>query len=190
MPCRNAVRLTVRVLALAALAIPGTAPAQHDHDHHAKTSADYGIPASLRVEHAAIHATLVEATQAPGRVGEAARALAAVLHPHFVREEEIALPPLGLLAPLVAGDTVPADVLSRALAQSDSLKAELPRMLEEHGAVRIAVTKLHEAALAEKSDRYVRLAEELAGHALAEEELFYPAAVLVGEIIRGRGQAK
>ena len=31
-------------------------------------------------------------------MGVAARALAAVLEPHFVREEAIALPPLGVLA--------------------------------------------------------------------------------------------
>ena len=57
------------------------------------------IPAGMKAEHDAIHQRLVRATQAPGRTGEAARALARVLHPHFVREEQIALPPLGLLAP-------------------------------------------------------------------------------------------
>ena len=58
------------------------------------------IPSSIRAEHDAIHDALERATQEPGRVGEAARALAKALHPHFVREEQIALPPLALLAPL------------------------------------------------------------------------------------------
>jgi hypothetical protein len=49
------------------------------------------IPESIRREHEAIHSALVAATRAPGRVGIAAKALADVLHPHFVREEEIAL---------------------------------------------------------------------------------------------------
>ena len=61
------------------------------------------IPQSIRLEHGAIHSVLVEATKATGAVGAAARALAHVLHPHFVREEEIALPPLGLLGPLSRG---------------------------------------------------------------------------------------
>lgn len=52
------------------------------------------IPASVATEHEEIHSTLVAATKAPGRVGAAARELAEVLHPHFVREEQIALPPL------------------------------------------------------------------------------------------------
>ena len=62
------------------------------------------IPKSVQTEHQAIHATLKEATRAPGRVGPAAQELAKILHPHFVREEEISLPPLGLLARLARGD--------------------------------------------------------------------------------------
>ena len=70
------------------------------------------IPKSVKTEHEEIHSMLVEATKAPGRVGAAAKELAEVLHPHFAREEHIALPPLGLLAPLMAGKQLPADVAS------------------------------------------------------------------------------
>ena len=62
------------------------------------------IPQSLQTEHKAIHDELAEATQVPGPIGAAARELAAVLGPHFTRENEIALPPLGLLAALAAGE--------------------------------------------------------------------------------------
>ena len=143
------------------------------------------IPHWLAVEHEAIHATLVEATKAPGEVGVAARELAGVLHAHFVREEEIALPPLGLLAPLAAGEKEPAGA-KEALAMSDALKAELPRMLEEHKVIRAAVEKLRVAAVAEKSAKFEQLAVDLALHAQSEEDVFYPAAVLVGEVLRAR----
>ena len=94
------------------------------------------IPESTRVEHAEIHAELTRATKAPGRVGAVAREFAKILHPHFVREEEIALPPLGLLAPLARGD---ATLDMRAvLRMTDSLRAELPRMLDEDRAIRVA----------------------------------------------------
>jgi len=86
------------------------------------------IPQSLRTEHEEIHQALTEATRAPGRVGAAAKELAAVLDPHFERENQIALPPLGLLAPLAAGES-PAG-LQEALAMTDALRKELPRMLE------------------------------------------------------------
>jgi hypothetical protein len=138
----------------------------------------------MRTEHAEIHNELVRATQAPGRVGRAARALAAVLHPHFEREEQIALPPLGLLAPLARGEFTPE--MREVLPLTDSLRAELPRMLEEHKAIHAATLKLGEAARASGNASAARLAEGLRLHAQSEEELFYPAAVLVGDIVRMR----
>jgi hypothetical protein len=142
------------------------------------------VPESMRVEHAEIHDELLRAINAPGRVGAAARELAAVLHPHFVREEEIALPPLGLLAPLARGETLPE--MREVLPLTDALRTELPRMLEEHTAIRAATGRLGDAARLEGNTEVVRLAEKLALHAQSEEELFYPAAVLVGDLVRSR----
>lgn len=142
------------------------------------------IPQSLQAEHHEIHEALAEATRAPGRVGAAAKELAAVLDPHFERENQIALPPLGLLAPLAAGQT-PAG-LQEALAMTDALRKELPRMLEEHKRIRAATEKLRLAARQEKAPAHEQLAETLAAHAQTEEEVLYPAAILVGDIIRAR----
>src|SRR5688500_14756296 len=107
-------------------------PAPEANAAEAPMLATIEIPQSLRAEHEEIHSTLVEATRAEGAVGAAARALAAVLDPHFQREEQIALPPLGLLSPLAAGASVPEAIQTQVLAMSDSLKSELPRMLQEH----------------------------------------------------------
>ena len=93
----------------------------------------------MREEHTEIHNALERAILAPGKVGEAAGALAKLLHPHFVREEEIALPPLGLLAPLARGEFTRA--MLDVLPMTDSLRSELPRMLEEHTAIRAATAK-------------------------------------------------
>ncbi len=142
------------------------------------------VPESMRVEHAEIHDGLVRATKAPGRVGAAARELAAILHPHFVREEEIALPPLGLLAPLARGEMTPE--MREVLPLTDALRGELPRMLEEHTAIRAATSRLGEVARAEGNAEVVHLTENLARHAQSEEELFYPAAVLIGDLVRAR----
>jgi hypothetical protein len=54
------------------------------------------IPEPLKEEHDELHGELVRATKEPGAVGEAAKQVARLLHPHFVAEEEYALPPLGL----------------------------------------------------------------------------------------------
>lgn len=158
-----------------AFGVPGQAGAQ---------TTMIAIPQSLQAEHTEIHHTLAAATRAPGRVGAAAKALAAVLDPHFERENEIALPPLGLLAPLAAGETPTG--LQDALAMSDALRKELPRMLEEHKQIRAANEKLRTAAREAKASQYERFAEALASHARTEEEVLYPAAILVGDIIRAR----
>lgn len=152
------------------------------------TAADSRIPPSIRAEHEAIHAALVTATKQPGRVGAAARALAGVLHPHFVREEEIALPPLGLLAPLAAGQPIAGE--TEMLAASDALRKELPRMLDEHLRIRAAVADLRRVAEADRATAQVHLAETLAQHALTEEEVLYPAAILVGDLLRARTAAR
>ena len=146
------------------------------------------IPESMRIEHQEIHSALARAAEAPGRVGDAARELAGILHPHFVREEEIALPPLGLLAPLARGETTSA--MQEVLPMTDALRAELPRMLEEHVAIRAATARMADVARAEGAVAVVHLAEKLALHARSEEELLYPAAVLVGDLVRARAPAQ
>ena len=173
------------LVALALVPLPGLS--QHQlHQEVTVVETRIEIPASIQVEHEEIHSELVAATKAAGRVGEAARALAAVLHPHFVREEEIALPPLGLLAALARGE--PVTEMQGVLAMTDSLRAELPRMLEEHKAIHAATKQLGDAARAEKSVAVAHLAEKLALHAQSEEEVFYPAAILVGELVRARAR--
>ena len=176
---------------LAAFAFLSPARGAAQERDHARDTATKGasrsgreIPRSLREEHAELHARLVAATKAPGRVGESARAVAVLLHPHFVREEQIALPPLGLLRALADGHAT-AD-MSATLPLIDSLKAELPRMLTEHMTIGVAVQRLARDAKEARHVEAARLAEEIRLHALTEEEVLYPAAVLVGELVRAR----
>jgi hypothetical protein len=142
------------------------------------------IPKSVQAEHREIRSALEDATSVAGAVGTAAQALARVLEPHFVREEEIALPPLAWLAPLAAGE-LPSGT-AEILGMTDALRRELPRMLDEHTQIRAAVEKLRLAARSARATRVEQLAEQLALHAQTEEEVLYPAAVLVGDIIRAR----
>ena len=138
---------------------------------------DFKIPTALQVEHQELHAELVALTKAPGRVGEAARNVAALLHPHFVKEEEYALPPLGLLVTAAQGTVTPA--MRSVLAMTDRLKRELPEMLAEHRTVVAALEKLAEAGTVEKHSDAERFAGKLRVHAETEEQVLYPAAILV-----------
>jgi hypothetical protein len=174
------------VLIAGATAAPGIASAQqktHQEEHMPSTT-KIQIPESMRAEHKEIHEALVRATKLDGKVGVAARELAAVLHPHFQREEEIALPPLGLLAPLARGESTPD--MRDVLRMTDALRAELPRMLEAHKAISAATVRLRDVARSERNPEVERLADQLLLHARGEEELFYPAAILVGDVVRAR----
>jgi hemerythrin superfamily protein len=142
----------------------------------------FTIPSPLKLEHEELHAELVRATQAGGRVGEAAKGVAKVLHDHFVKEEEFALPPLGLLSSLARGEV--DEEMRSAVGMTDRLKAELPKMLEEHKAVVAALKNLIAAAEEEKKLEHARFAEKLMLHAQTEEEVLYPAAILIGELLK------
>ena len=174
-----------QVIALAgfsfALAPCKGALAQESHLHHA---ARVQIPSSIQLEHREILGSLNEATRTAGPVGAAAKAVADVLHSHFAREEQVALPPLGFLAPLSRGEL--PDGAASVMAMSDSLKAELPKMLEEHTRIRAAVAELGRVARGAGAENVVRLTEQLAQHALTEEEVLYPAAIVAGDLIRAR----
>lgn len=184
-PATCSTGLTLPLVLWALVVIPSTGASQEPA--HAPSHTNSGairIPESLAREHRDIHASLLRATRLRGSVGAAARALAKVLDPHFVREEQIALPPLGLLAPLARGDD--AKAMRAILPLTDSLRIELPRMLDEHKAIGAATARLAKAAAAAHNTSVARLAEALALHARSEEEMFYPAAVLVGELVRAR----
>jgi hypothetical protein len=104
------------------------------------------------------------------------------MHPHFVKEEEYALPPLGLLPEVVAGEIGPET--AAVLSLTDKLEAELPQMLAEHEAIVAALETL--AAEARRADRleYVEFAHKLILHARTEEQVSYPAALLVGKYVK------
>jgi hypothetical protein len=170
-------QVSVLVIALVAVVAAGIRPS-------APAPQKLQPPASIQTEHHEIHEALVALTKADGPVGSAAKDLAATLHPHFVREEEIALPPLGMLAPLAAGRT--PDGMKEAAAMAETLKNEMPRMLEEHKAIRAATERLARVSKEERHAAGQAFAATLALHAQTEEEVLYPAAILVGELIRAR----
>ena len=146
------------------------------------TSLNLRIPESMKAEHQELHEELFAATQAPGDVGAAAQAVAKALHEHFEKEEEYALPPLGLLPGLARGEFGPE--LRQALPLTERLKAGLPEMLAEHQAIVAALARLVAAAETAGEPRYVRFAEKLKLHAQTEEQVSYPTAILIGEYIK------
>ena len=154
----------------------------HAHAHSAIKAPAIQPPQSISAEHRALHDVLERAANEAGELGHAAQELEKALAPHFKREEEIATPPLGLL-PKLARENPTADMRA-VLPMTDALERELPQMLREHEVIRLAVTRFRAAAAKAGRDEYVRFSDDLAAHARQEEEILYPAAVLVGRYVR------
>ena len=123
---------------------------------------NYEIPVPLKQKHEALHDQLRQATQVGGEVGKLAETVARLMYPHFVKEDQIALPPLGLLATLAHGDATPE--MAGVLALTDQLGAELPTMLAEHQAIVEALQRLRDAAqrAGRSKDRRLRAATDAA----------------------------
>jgi len=143
---------------------------------------DFTIPRTMEIEHEELLKEMRKVTRAGGETGEAGKKVAKIVNPHFVKEEDFALPPLGLL-PLLSKGRVTSD-MKDILLMTDMLKMELNQMLKEHKQIITALKKLVSAAKKEKKPQYLRFAERLTLHAQGEEELHYPAAILVGEYVK------
>lgn len=142
------------------------------------------IPKSLHLEHEELHDFLQAARKEPGELGDALRHMARLLDAHFHREEAFAMPPLGLLMRLARNDVSPS--MAEVYPHTDWLKNNLPTLMAEHQAIAKAVHELIEAARAANRIDYVEFAEKVLNHARLEEEVLYPAAIVVGEYLRLR----
>lgn len=137
------------------------------------------VPASLKNAHDALHAGLKHAMREPGHTGEVARKIMQLMDGHMLREEKFALRPLGLLQELGRGET-PAD-LAEAARMVQGLKSEMPQMVAEHRQIAELLRELAKDARAGGTPDYVQLAEDMIVHAQMEEDVLYPAALLIGE---------
>jgi len=135
----------------------------------------------LRKEHEELLSMLERAMAAPGEVGEAARVVSEHLMPHFHREEEFALPQLGSLT--LSGERR-VEHPEKVIELTERLREELPRMLEEHVQIAIALESLRAAASRAGMEEHVIFADKLLLHAQMEEEVLYPTSLLIGSYLK------
>jgi len=140
------------------------------------------VPGSIAAEHRELHEELRSAILSGGKTGNAAKIVEQHLSAHFEKEEAYALPQLGLLVPLAEGRVLPE--MKPAIELSDRLKADMPKMLEEHKLIVEALNALKEVAKTENKTQAISFAEHLSAHAQNEEQVMYPAAILVGEYLK------
>ena len=140
------------------------------------------VPSSLKAEHTEIQAELAAAMRSGGNTERAAKDVAKLLNAHFVKEEEFAFPILALLPRLTSEEKIPER--DEIIRRSERFKVEFPQMLQEHKAIVTGLTRLLEAARKENKPEQVHFVQKLKLHAQTEEELLYPAALMIGEYLR------
>ncbi len=140
------------------------------------------IPFSLKEEHDELHRDLSKAIKLSGKTGTAAKKVAELLHAHFIKEEKYAMPPLGLLKPLSEGKF--PEKVAIIIEEIEKLKEQLPEMLAEHVEIVKVLKELQLAAKSEGHSDAALFADKLTLHASTEEQVMYPAAVLVGEFLK------
>jgi hypothetical protein len=131
------------------------------------------MPDSLRVEHEQLRADLEQAIRIGGQVGQAAQALQSLLDPHLRREDDNVFLGLGLLQSVAQGKVTPG--MHELVVMAERLKLELPEMLAEH-----------DQATKSGRPQVAYFAARLLHHARLEEEVLYPAAVVLGEYLKSR----
>jgi hypothetical protein len=142
------------------------------------------MPDSLRVEHEQLRADLEQAIRIGGQVGQAAQALQSLLDPHLRREDDNVFLGLGLLQSVAQGKVTPG--MHELVVMAERLKLELPEMLAEHDQIRKALERLGQEATKSGRPQVAYFAARLLHHARLEEEVLYPAAVVLGEYLKSR----
>lgn len=175
-------------LTIFGLSLVTSAWAASDKAPVAKDSANLQIPLSSQHEHKELREAIERAVASGGTTAEIAKKLSLVMEAHFAKEERYVMPLLVLLGPL-SKNVAPANE-SEAIKLADSFRQELPMMLKEHKEVAALLIELKAAALKEGKGEVVSFADDLSHHAGQEEEILYPAALVVGEYLKTRNKAR
>ena len=143
---------------------------------------DAQAPESLREEHQELRHFLAKGAHESAELGAAARLVARLLEGHMEKEEKFALPALQALPALARGKFRPE--MGDLLEQTNWLKTHLSEMISEHHAILAGLERLMAAARAADRFEYVEFAEKLINHARMEEEVLYPAVIVLGEYLK------
>jgi len=140
------------------------------------------IPRTMREEHEELHHELKKVTRMRGAVGKTAQHVAEVLHPHFEKENELALPIVSIMRQLAEGKS--SKDYSKAAQLFDRFEPEYRSMLGEHVEIVAALEELEEEAWKAKNMKALQFARKLKAHAKAEEDLTYPAILIAGKLLK------
>lgn len=101
---------------------------------------------------------------------------------HFTEEEQYVFPVLAKLPELAAGN-IPANSDS-IVALTMKFKSNSAKLLAEHQMIKSLIEEYKVGAKTQSQTGFEEFQKALAEHASAEEEIFFPATVLIGDYLK------
>jgi hemerythrin-like domain-containing protein len=144
-------------------------------------------PSSMEKEHQEIWQLLIRVQHLSGKTGSIAEKLAKDLKAHIEKEEELALPLLGILGDIADGK-LKNGVAKKASLLGSKFEREYPGMIRGHREIRKYLERLKKVGAEEGHLTAVRFSEALEKHSREEEEVLYPAAILAGRMATKRNR--
>ena len=135
------------------------------------------VPESLREEHEEFIDGLKSHSTGKDQTGAAVRQLLRLLEPHVEKENELVLPLLGALRGLAAGE--PLENPGAVMGAYEKYARQYRNMFAEHSPIRQSIKKARRLAKQDGQNDIVEILDALAHHSRVEEEVLYPAALLV-----------
>lgn len=140
------------------------------------------VPATIMKEHTHLLDEINNLALLEDSTGRVALKLKELMTHHFREEEDYVLPPLGLLQMLAKGE-VPLQA-DEIISLTEKLKSQSDHMLAEHQLIKAFLDEMMQIAAVEDHPEVSSLAEQIEKHALTEQEVYFPAAILVGEYLK------
>lgn len=138
-------------------------------------------PKSLKNDHAKLLLELKDVAAPETEVAQKAEIVANKFHSHFIREERSVLPHLSLLLTIANGQwNVESDEI---LSMTDKLLKEFYELQEEHKKIIECIKDMIVAAKKENNNQAEKLADKLTLHIEIEEEVLYPAVMLIDKYL-------
>lgn len=139
-------------------------------------------PKAIEHGHEQLFEEILDIISIGGRIGETADSLNKNMAPHFKKEEEYALPPLGLLLAISEGRWELEK--NEAIKMADKLEEKLAEMTAEHREIEKYLQELKKVAEEEENQPTLLFVKNLTLHIELEDEVLYPATILIGNYLK------
>jgi hypothetical protein len=139
-------------------------------------------PGALLHSHDEARAELVRADMEGGQIAEAAMHLGRLCLPHFEYEEKNVFPILALLPHLSPQNLRPE--MAHVLPLISEFRATHEALNDHHRSILVAIEALLQAARNQQNREFTDFAYNLRDHESIEDEVIYPAIILIGDYLR------